>query len=425
MLHAVCVQDRQCLRVKVRVLAHSLFNARCGCPHQHQHFDMCHDFRCQRLIGDFFVIAARNQDDLLVKAAQARNGAGGAGCDGVIVIRYAIQHANRLNAVFHAGKGRANLTHDIHRNAAPDRCNGGQQIFHVVQAAQLYFCTGQHGGHNTVFGIAEGIITLSQECTVVGLVQAGEPELFTFAVSGHAPGDIILITQYGAAGWLLPKQNVAFGINILLHILVVVQVVGGHVGHNRHLGTLAHADQLEAGKFHNSDISRGNVRQLGQQGCANVAAQEHLAAGSLKHLGNQGGGGGFAVRAGHSHDLAGAQLKKEFYLAGHKRTGLFGGLQLRLKEFIAGGAHDDILSGKAIGIMLAKAELYVQLAQRIGVITKIIQALFLVAEGDICPQRGKHGDARFVADARTDECHLFASDHCFKLFHGSHNGKTS
>ena len=56
--------------------------------------------------------------------------------------------------------------------------------------------------------------------------------------------------------------------------------------------------------------------------------------------------------------------------------------------------------------MLAKAELYVQLAQRIGVITKIIQALFLVAEGDICPQRGKHGDARFVADARTDECHL-------------------
>ena len=46
--------------------------------------------------------------------------------------------------------------------------------------------------------------------------------------------------------------------------------------------------------------------------------------------------------------------------------------------------------------MLAKAELYVQLAQRIGVITKIIQALFLVAEGDICPQRGKHGDARFV-----------------------------
>ena len=75
--------------------------------------------------------------------------------------------------------------------------------------------------------------------------------------------------------------------------------------------------------------------------------------------------------------------------------------------------------------MLAKAELYVQLAQRIGVITKIIQALFLVAEGDICPQRGKHGNARFVADARTDKCHLFASDHCFKLFHGSHNGKTS
>ena len=62
---------------QVRVLAHSLFNARCGSPHQHQHFDMCHDFRCQRLIGDFFVIAARNQDDLLVKAAQARNGTGG------------------------------------------------------------------------------------------------------------------------------------------------------------------------------------------------------------------------------------------------------------------------------------------------------------------------------------------------------------
>ena len=57
-----------------------------------------------------------------------------------------------------------------------------------------------------------------------------------------------------------------------------------------------------------------------------------------------------------------------------------------------------------------KAELYVQLAQRIGVITKIIQALFLVAEGDICPQRGKHGDARFVADARTCTAYNHYSD---------------
>ena len=41
-----------------------------------------------------------------------------------------------------------------------------------MHAAQLYFCTGQHGGHNTVFGIAEGIITLSQECTVGLLLMA-------------------------------------------------------------------------------------------------------------------------------------------------------------------------------------------------------------------------------------------------------------
>ena len=35
------------------------------------------------ILGDVLIIAARNEDDLLVKAAQARNGAGGAGTDGI------------------------------------------------------------------------------------------------------------------------------------------------------------------------------------------------------------------------------------------------------------------------------------------------------------------------------------------------------
>ncbi len=188
-------------------------------------------------------------------------------------------------------------------------------------------------------------------------MQAGEPHLLALAVALHAAADLVFIAQHGAAGRLLPKQDVALGIDVLLHILVVIQMVGGHIGHHRHLGAAAHADQLEAGKLHHSHIIRRNVRQLGQQGCADVAAQKHLAAGSLEII--------LEIRVVvvvlPSEPVTatisqGQNSKNSSTSLVTMAPGFQGGLQLGLKVLIARCAHDDILPGKAIGIVLAQAQ---------------------------------------------------------------------
>ena len=173
--------------------------------------------------------------------------------------------------MLHAGEGAAHLLDGFHRYLAPDGSCSCQQVFNVVEAPQLHIFLGQEGGHNTVLCHAQHPVA-AQESAVVGLPQPGKPDLLTLAVGLHGPGDVVLIAQHGAAGRHLMDQDVPLGVDVLLHILVVVQVVGGHIGDHSHLGALAHANQLEAGQLHHSHIIGRNVRQHGQQGCADVAA---------------------------------------------------------------------------------------------------------------------------------------------------------
>ena len=51
--------------------------------------------------GNVLVIAAGNQDHLLAERNAARNGAGGAGCDGIVVIAHAAQLTDQLDPVLH------------------------------------------------------------------------------------------------------------------------------------------------------------------------------------------------------------------------------------------------------------------------------------------------------------------------------------
>ena len=218
----------------------------------------------------------------------------------------------------------------------------------------------------------------------------------------------------------MPQQNVPLGVNVLLHILVVVQMIGGHVGDHRHLGAAAHGNQLEAGQLHHGHVLRAHIPQTGQQRVADVAAQQYLAAGGLHHFGDEGGGGGLAVRAGHRDDLARTVFKEQLHLAGDHHPGGQRRLQLRLGVIIAGGTHDDVLSGKPVGVMLAQTQRNVQAAQRVGVAAKILQRFFLVAEGHLRPHLHKLRDALFMADACADEGDLFAPDQGLQLFHWQH-----
>ena len=67
LLHIFCVQDAQLLRVKAFAGGDSRFDFRRGYTHQDEGLDLFDDFGCKRLKGDFFVVAARNQDELLVE----------------------------------------------------------------------------------------------------------------------------------------------------------------------------------------------------------------------------------------------------------------------------------------------------------------------------------------------------------------------
>ena len=317
--------------------------------------------------------------------------------------------------MLHAGEGAAHLTDSFYGHLAPHGSGSSQQVLDVVQAAQLDILLGKEGGHDAILGHAEHAI-LAQEGTVVGIVQAGEPHLLTLAVCLHGAADLVFIAQHGAAGLLLVQQDIALGIDVFLHILVVIQMVRGHVGDHGDVGAGVHADQLEAGKLHHSHILRGYLRQHGQQRCADVATQMHLAACSLVELGDKGGGGGFAVRAGHCHDLARAEVEEQFHLAGDHSTGSHGILQGLFKvAHKARRAHDDVLPLEAVQIVFAKAQVDAKLPDGGGVIAKVLHALFLVAQSHMSAQLHKLLNKGLVADARADKGDLFALNKLGKL----------
>ena len=186
--------------------------------------------------------------------------------------------------MLYAGKGAAHLTDSLYGHLAPHGSGSSQQVLDVVQAAQLDILLGKEGGHNAILCHAEHAVLLAQESTVVGIVQTGEPHLLALAVCLHGAADLVFIPQHGAAGLLLVQQDIALGIDVFLHIFVVIQMVRGHVGDHSNIGACVHADQLEAGQLYHSHILRGHLRQHGQQGCADIAAQMHLAACGLVEL---------------------------------------------------------------------------------------------------------------------------------------------
>ena len=142
----------------------------------------------------------------------------------------------------------------------------------------------------------------------------------------------------------------------------------------------------------------------------------HLAACGLVELGDEGGGGGLAVRAGHRYDLAGAEVEEQFHLTGDHSAGSHGILQGLFKvAHKARGAHDDVLSLEAVQIVFAKAQVNTQLPDGGGVITKILHALFLVAQGHMSAQLHKLLDEGLVADACADKGDLFALNKLGKL----------
>ena len=139
------------------------------------------------------------------------------------------------------------------------------------------------------------------------------------------------------------QQDVLLGVDILLHVLVDVQMVGGQVGHHRHVRALPHGDQLEAGELHHSAVLRLDGPNLRQQGLADVSTQVDVFPLGLQQLCDNRGGGGLPIAASDGVDFAGAELEEDLHLAGD--SGAPGPGSLQLWEMIAHArcAENDIL----------------------------------------------------------------------------------
>ena len=172
------------------------------------------------------------------------------------------------------------------------------------------------------------------------------------------------------------QQDVLFGVDILLHILVDIQVVGGKVRHHGHVGALPHGDELEAGKLHHGAVLRLDGLNLRQQGLADVAPQVDSLALGFQQLCDDGGGGGFPVAAGDGVNLAGAQLEEHLHLAGDGGAPLAGGLQLGQVVLHPRGAEDDVLP-QILQVVFPQDELDTPLLKGLAVVPQLLQGTLI------------------------------------------------
>ena len=155
-------------------------------------------------------------------------------------------------------------------------------------------------------------------------------------------GDVVIQIEHRPVIGTLVAEDVGLGLGVLLHGVVVVQVVGGQIGDHGDVGALLHGHQLEGGQLQHGVIVVLHAGHIGQQRAADVAAHIDVLPRLLQKLGDQGGGGGFAVAAGHAHQSAGAQLEEQLHFGGEHAAVLHSLLHLRRVGTEAGGAEDQI-----------------------------------------------------------------------------------
>ena len=109
--------------------------------------------------GDVLVVAARDHDGLCAHGVQARDGAGGAGGDGVVDIGHAAQDAHGLEPVLDPGKTPRHIGADPVVRHALHRGEGREVVEHVVLPGQTDLRGGQHRAHLPAADAAEDAVS--------------------------------------------------------------------------------------------------------------------------------------------------------------------------------------------------------------------------------------------------------------------------
>ena len=214
------------------------------------------------------VIAPCDHYDLLRKQGEhPRNDSGGRSGNGIVVILHPTHLSDKLCPVLHTVKLRRYPANGFRRYIAPHGGDGCHVILYIVPAGNLNL---RHR-HQFLSVDIDGLL-IAPDASVHLLAPLEHPTVPP-NLRSKGSGDFIARIEHCAGKGTLMQEDVFLGINILLHILVDIQMVGRKIGDHCHRRTLPHGDQLKAGELHHSAILGLDGLDLRQQGFADVAAQ--------------------------------------------------------------------------------------------------------------------------------------------------------
>ena len=137
--------------------------------------------------------------------------------------------------MLHAGKLLCHL-HDIFAvHLTPYGADGSQIVFYIVDARDADLLHRQHRGRPAA--------VVAVQHPVLTQISAQRRDSFAAEKDSGPPhqrqeggGDGIICIEYRAADATLMQQDVLFGIDVFLHILVDIQMVRCDVGDHSHIG---------------------------------------------------------------------------------------------------------------------------------------------------------------------------------------------
>ena len=205
----------------------------------------------------------------------------------------------------------------------------------------------------------------------------------------------------------LAQENILLGIDILVHVLVHVQMVGRKVRHDGRVAAGMQIHQLEGAELEHSDVRGAHFLGAIQKRRADVAANPDAMSGAAQQLGNECGRGRLAVRAGHTDDPARADLKKCLHLRRDLRARSAQYRKLGLCRMQTRRAEGHI-AGKSLEVAIAQMQLRAHALQLENLRIQLFARRFVAAR-DLRAVLQQQAHQRTVAHAETEHQHALAA----------------